>query len=206
MISLRVETMTGHYRVPGNVDNMGNAPTFPIAPPSTIRGFIESLCGKERGWFTGKVAYGWLGRDGEGVFEPLASGSLLRKAHVWSSSGMKGPGKTKYGQVTRPIHVHTMFDLHYRILIDADEEQEQVIRAALRGEVDRYGVLSLGESDDVVSWMAEDVSDTPVRWVVSGHMMPLPVKSGQGYNNINPTIKMFDYGDEPEFIDFKEVA
>lgn len=205
MLSLRVETMTGHYRVPGNVDTMGNAPTFPIAPPSTIRGFIESLCGKERGWFTGKVAYGWLvGESGD--FGPVISGSLTRKAHVWSSSGRKGPGKTRYGQVVRPIRVHTMFDLHYRILIDADEEQERVIRAALRGEVDRYGVLSLGESDDVVSWMAEDPSDTPVKWVVGGLLMPLSVKSGQGYNTINPTIKTFDYGDEPEFIDFKEVA
>lgn len=199
MISLYVETTTGHYRVPGNVSNLCEAPVFPIAPPSTVRGFIESLCGRERGWFEGEVAYGWLE-------EPLGQGTLLRTNHAWSSSGAvskTNPHGNKTGSMTRPIHVSKVFRPRYHICIRASEEQEAVIREALKGNVPRSGVLSLGESDDMVSWMREVNMDAPTKWVVEGGDMPLTTHTDRGYHRHNPTTQQFQFGDKPYWISYQ---
>lgn len=205
MITLRVEAVTGHYRVPGNVSVLGHAPSFRIAPFSTVRGFIESLCGQERGWFTGKVAYGW-------AEVPTMQGTLLRKASAWSSSTLYdkkalAEGKIQlWGETPRPIHVPTLFHPKYLVVIDASPEQEAMIRKALAGDVEREGVLCLGESDDFVSNLEVVPDNTePAQWVSEGSTLPLIVKSGDGYDNYNPIYRRFALGSTPAWVDFSEI-
>jgi len=186
MISLIVYLMSGHYRKPGTVGNMGHVASYPVAPPSTIIGFLESLCGMESGTFKGSFSYGWVKR-------PAAMGVILRKDHVWSSSGDSNQGKNPYptdSEVLRPVLREMMFDFVLNIMVQGPSEER--IRAALRGEVTRYGVLSLGESDNVVSWLQEGQEDA-VEWVIPGNRMLLPIKSGRGYDVVNPVYKSFNY-------------
>ena len=52
-VLLAVDVISGHYTIPGPTaaGAGGLVATFPIAPPSTIRGFLESLCGLNFGDF-----------------------------------------------------------------------------------------------------------------------------------------------------------
>jgi len=188
VICLIVEAVTGHYGVPGQVGQGGVKDSCPTAPPPTIQGFIESLCGESHQSFRGKFAYGRL-------HEPSGVGLMLRQAHVWGSN------KPMDNEIIRTIHVVTYLDPAYCILVEGPWEEK--IRSALAGEVKRYGVLYLGESEDLVHWIAE-VPQPPghVEWLVPGQTMTLPVKSGRGYDNIRLTTATFDFhAGEPHWME-----
>jgi hypothetical protein len=111
---------------------------------------------------------------------------------------------TLKGEFPRPIHVPTLFHPRYHICIRGSSEQEAVIREALKGNVDRYGILSLGESDDVVTWMTETPLDSPTEWVVEGSTIPLTVRSATGFNTYAPEVRSFQFGDQPHWISFSD--
>lgn len=180
MLTIRVEAVSGHYRVPGNVEQSGIAPTFAVAPPSTVRGFLESLCGSTCGSFEGEFAYGWL-RDPQGY------GLLHRRVQVWASGGMK-PRLER----NRTINVEMLFDVAYAVAVRGPWADR--VRAALEGDVERFGVLYLGESTDLVTWIAPLNGDASngVRWVVPGTSLRLPVVSGRGYDSITAAYGTFD--------------
>ena len=222
MIALRVDAVSGHYRVPGQVGQGAVAATFPIAPLSTVRGFIESLCGEGFQTFQGRLAYGWLRH-------PEVMGRMYRTAHVWASpvffgvfrcatcgakcrmrlpkkkleekdhpvchgpTVLEGKVAPKGDEGTRTIHVETMFDLSYAVLVD-DPVWEAKIRKALAGEVERYGTLYLGESSDQVCWLDEvSLADLSyVQWVVPGDAFSLPVRAGRGYHDLGAVYAKFD--------------
>ena len=84
-ITLYVDAISGHYTVPGPTaaGAGGLVATFPIAPPSTIRGFLESLCGLSGGQFHDlQFTYGYRAA-------PEGRGQLLRTAAVWASKAME---------------------------------------------------------------------------------------------------------------------
>lgn len=82
MLVIDVEATSGHYRVPGNVAMGGVQGTFPIAPPSTIKGFLESLCDSTNAMPADiRIAYGWKGK-------PKGKGLLYRTAFVWASTAL----------------------------------------------------------------------------------------------------------------------
>lgn len=175
MIRLSVRVVTGHYRVPGTVAVGAVARSFPIAPPSTIVGFLESLIGVERGAGVGRFAYGW-------EQPPGGQGAILRVDHVWSSSGTKGRARGAKAEATRPVRHETFVDLAYQIAAEGPWEQQ--LEAAIDVGAPRFGVLSLGESDDAVWWLHR--VDRPAQWVVPGDQMLLIRRSGQGYDRVNP--------------------
>lgn len=181
MIRVSVHAVSGHYRVPGAVEVGGLARSFPVAPPSTVRGFVESLCGLAPGRSEGtRIAYGQLS-------PPVGQGAVLRLDHVWSSSGAKGKTKGAKGEATRPVRHETWVGVAYQVAIDGPVEP--LVHQALAGEVSRYGVLSLGESDDQVWWIAAEVR--PARWVVPGQEMALIEVADRGYDRISPVWGQF---------------
>lgn len=183
MITLRVDVVSGHYRVPGQVGQGQTASTYPIAPPSTVVGFLESLCGVESGTLVGdtQVAMGFVRR-------PQGHGILLRKDHSWASGGIKPTTGGKAENIRAALH-ETLFFISYRIAVRGPFVER--IRAAMAGDVDRYGVLSLGESEDAVDWICEE--DGRAEWLVPGSAFTLPVKAGRGYKTINPVFQNFDF-------------
>lgn len=195
MIRLRVEVVSGHYRVPGQVNADGvvaEAPSFPIAPPSTIQGFIESLCGAaglERGSFRGKYAYGMYAN-------PLGFSNNIQQVHIRSTSYKDTP--TKFEGI-RIIRVPRFHDLQYCLLIEGPWEDR--VLSALQGDIDRFGILSLGSSSDMVSWLDIDTSNEPVSWVTHGGRMRLITKSGRGWDNLSTTYGGFSFGAEPSWFE-----
>ena len=179
MIRLYVETPTGHYRIPGQVGQGEVASTFPVPPPATIKGFLESLTGSTRGSFQGEFAYGRARL-------PAGYGMIYQRVHVWASGGIKAKGSLP--QQTRTCHVETLIDPAYVILVRGSWEAK--VQSALRGDVERYGVLYLGRSADFVTWLDEFKGDLdPIEWIVPGKEIRLITRSGRGYDHINP-----DYG------------
>lgn len=200
MISLFVEAHTGTYLMPGDVAAFCEAASFPIAPPSTLRGFIESLAGQERGWFQGEVAYGWAPNE-DGSYEPLGSGTMLQQA-TQGSAGFRKEFGSWFS--FRPIHKPLILRPRYRVLIKASEAQETQIRKGMEGEADRYGILCLGKSDDVVNRLEEVPEDAPALWLTDGNALRLTVGTTTGFRNYSPVYKTFDYGEEPYWISFGE--
>lgn len=183
VLTMRVDAMSGHYKLPGPVKDRYVAASFPIAPPSTMRGFLESNVGSESGTFEGEFAYGWLRR-------PLGHSRMLRRIQAETSAAKfisVRDGKERIGMMARPIFVDTLFDLSYCVMVRGPWVAR--CREALAGNVERYGVLSLGESTDIVSWVGELPEPPPsVQWVVPGQQMVLPVKSGRGFSNLTDTV------------------
>jgi hypothetical protein len=84
--------------------------------------------------------------------------------------------------LTRPTKKVVLYGMILRIVVDGPYEEP--LRAALRGERARYGgPLYLGESDNPVEWIAEDVA--PTEWLVKGKRMSLPiyVPPKRGFNS-----------------------
>ncbi len=189
MISVLVRVTSGHYRMPGQVEQGGTQTSAPIAPPSCIRGFLESLVGERSGSFRGSFAYGY-------AEPPRGHGFLLRRAHVLRSySKVKGEPTGSGIEGIRTVSVETYLDLSYRILVRGDWETR--VLAALAGDVERFGVLSLGESQDLVVWIEKVPIETPARWVIPGTMMTLITASGRGFDRISAKYGTFDFGPEP---------
>lgn len=180
---LAVDAVSGHYTIPGPSasGSGGLMPSYPIAPPSTIRGFLESLCGKSRGTFA-KVEFTYGYRK-----EPEGRGNLLRKCAVWSSSGHDGSGEG-----FRPLHYDTLVGVSYWIeVVGMDAE----LQDALQGKVERNegGPLYLGESFDLVTSVREVLSvDSGATKVVPGRTLVMPWVSGCGFGNRNAELRAWD--------------
>lgn len=178
-ILLRVDAMTGHYRMPGQANLMQTVRTFPVVPYSTVRGFVESLLGME--WMTLRGI-----RLAIGVRQPpRGRGDVFRKDHAWASDGVGDKG-----EMIRPVHRETLFFPSYRIGVEGDSQTINNLRAALRGEVDRYGLLYLGESEDLVDWVGEETGSA--KWLVPGVEIALPVRTVRGWDNLNSTYGRFN--------------
>lgn len=240
MITLIVHAHSGHYKIAGQVGMGRIACSHPIAPISTMRGFLESLMGEGNGSFEGEFAYGFL-------HEPGGHGMLYRKSQVWVSDGTPGSVKALFrdpegnihyqrkvvveskgkprntwvdldgipteedGEVRiktlagansesiRPFHIETFFDLTYIVLIKGPQAAK--IREAIAGNVERFGVLYLGTSDDAVTWVGEyEGSLEAVQWVVPGTTIPLTITAPYGYGNYSAEYGSFDLNiGEPHF-------
>ena len=147
--------------------------TFPIAPPSTIRGFLGAL-----GAFQGlpyeadpKFRYGF-------VRPPLGRGQILRKAAVWASKP-----KEQLGNTIRPLFFDTLFDLHYWIEVETDSEID----------LDNSSADYLGESYDRVTAIYKlDSIPKGATMIVPGRTLALPWRSGHGYGTHNAEYRAWD--------------
>jgi len=177
-ISLEWRPVTGHYRVPGAVETMGTARCYPFAPLSTWAGAIESLCGKEFGDFRAsgsKMSVGWIQR-------PKGRGTLLRKEQGLANVTVSHEG-------WRPVLREVLFLPVYRC--DVRGPYAEQIRKSLRGEVERYGVLSLGDSDDMVDWLCETTK--PAEWLIPGNEFLLPLRVNRSWDKLAPELKGFQF-------------
>lgn len=194
-VILYVDATTGHYTIPGPTASGagGLVASFPIAPPSTVRGFLESLCGLSGGQFADtKFSYGYRA-------SPEGRGQLLRKASVWASKAMeKIDGKwvpKQLGETLRPLHFDTLFGMKYWIRVEGAETA--LIHRALLGEVERKigGPLYLGESSDLVTSVREtDVIENEGGGctVTPGRTVVMPWVSGRGYGTRNAVMRAYD--------------
>jgi hypothetical protein len=195
--------------------------SFPIIPPSGVRGWLEALIGRlgamdEKG---NRFAYGL-------AHGPEATGLLVRLDHVWSSAGARVPvvdeeGKPVYrrhtrgaqkgeimldkdgkplpklrlsGEATRPVKRHTFFHLEYQVVVDGPIEKE-VLEALVNPT---GGGRYLGDSDSPIWWLA--VSDRKAKWLVPGRQMVLPIRSGYGYGRLNAVYRTWDLTDKGSHI------
>lgn len=178
MILLQVDMSADYHGLPHVAAAGGVAISTPMAPPSTIVGFLESMCGKRSGWFLGtksSVAYGLKSK-------PKLSGTILRttyteprapKTDKSDSKDQPDPEEkpdpsvkkatSKKVEVTRPVARVVNFYTSYLIAVVGEAEKE--VRLALDGKVKRYGVLSLGESDNMVNLVTEVPNATNALWL-----------------------------------------
>jgi len=180
MIHLSVHALRGHYGYPGRVPTMGLRQTAPVPFPTTVKGFLESMCGDPPGCFSGKFAYGQL-------HEPGGRGKVTQYDHTINTSGKPQP---------KPSHWEVLVGVAYQVVVDGDYEDR--IRASLGGEVSRFGVLSLGTSDDEV-WEIQEAQE-PARWVVPGKKYPLIIRAGTSYKERTPKYRKFDLTDFQEVV------
>lgn len=191
MISLRVFVASGHYKSPGQVSQGAIQSSFPIAPPSCIQGFLESLTGDVSLSFRGQFAYGY-------ERAPAGHGFLVRQIHIsGGKDGVKGKTPGSLMEAIRTVKVETYFDLAYRVAVQGRCEEK--VREALNGSIDRFGVLALGESFDIVNWMDEVPASEETKWIVPGTRMTLITKSGRGYDRITAEYGTFDFGKMPHW-------
>lgn len=186
--------VSGHYGIPTPVTNMQTKHSFSLAPPSTIRGYIESLMGLSRGEFEGEIAFGVMA-------PPVGFGKVLRMNTAWGNAegkpdpalGLDANGKPKKTKgesnatLRRPYYWDIYYGMSYQIAVRGPLTER--LAAALRGEVERYGILSLGTSEDEVYEVTEEAEEA--RWVVPGKMFVLPVVSGEGWNKREPLMGRF---------------
>lgn len=186
MIRLHVKCVTGHYRVPGAVPTMGVAQSYPMVPPATVRGFVECLSDLQWGNFKGRIAIGRVGA-------PVTRGKILRSDHV-STQNRK---VRKVIDQRRPVHWDIHVDPAYQIAVDSPENEDDIHRA-LRGESTRYGVLSLGTSEDEVYYLREE--EVATEWLVPGKTMVLPIRTYRGCSNPNPEVRFWDFSPQSQRI------
>lgn len=166
MIFLEVKTTSGHYGQSAIPDTFSIKQSFKVPPPSTIRGFIESLCGMELNTFKGKLSYGI-------VAPPKGKGNILKLGTYWSNEMFEGKNENTAGQ--RPVVWETYFDCSYIIGVQ-DSEFEPLIQSSLNGQTKRFGILSLGTSDDEVYFIK--ITETPFcRWVRNGNEIVMQIES-----------------------------
>lgn len=204
MVSLDVEVITGHYRSSGSVESMGLAKTYPIAPPSTIIGFLDSLCGSgNKSYFRegiNKLAYGYLRA-------PLGIGTIVRLDSVWAkvkAAELVGltPADAKMLKASsekyRPTKRETLWGLKYRIVVEGDLEDR--IRQYLAGDDQGTGGLWLGESNNMVLSVVESVETTPVRWISPDPRgtLRMPTWVPHGFANRNSTMERFRFSEATE--------
>lgn len=182
MISLDVKAFSGHYKVPGRVPNLLTANTFPTAPVSCVVGMLESFAGQERGSFQVSGSRVAIGR----TKKPWGRGEILQQMTTFRNL----PGGKGLGTGSAPIRKEILFDLGYRFVVEGDFES--CLRLALQGEVQRYGTLYLGRSDDVVTWI--DEAEPEAEWLVPGQRFHLPVKThGFDFQKVLPVYSGFTF-------------
>lgn len=186
MIALHVEVTSGHYGYPGVTQNLGLKYSAPVPHPSTIQGFLESLMGMKWQTLKGRFAYGVKQA-------PVGRAEVLRTVHTLMSIAATQPrGKEHRNEGTRVSKVEKWFWPQYTIVYEGP--LESTLRASLKGEVERFGTVYLGESDDLVDVVAE-TDDLTARWVVPGTSTLLTVKTKHGFSDLKPEYKAFDLGE-----------
>jgi len=111
----------------------------------------------------------------------MMEGRIFRKDKVFHSSN-KDPK-------SRPCYWEVLFGVEYMVLVES-AAYEARLQEALQGVLPRYGVLSLGTSDDTVWSLTKDT--TPAQWIVPGQAIPLIVRPERGYHNLRPQYGYFD--------------
>jgi hypothetical protein len=187
MLRLAVDAISGHYTVPGPTmaGAGGRVASYPIAPPSTMRGFLESFCGLSYGRFSDLVFdYGYRAAPG-------GHGYVLRRCTVWTTATPEVLGET-----LRPLNFETYCWLRYWVQVQ-DGYEEQLLRRALRGAVPRGigGPLFLGESSDLVtsiSEVQEIVDEGGGCRVQPGRQLVMPWISGRGFGVRDAILRGWD--------------
>jgi len=152
-LSLVISAATGTYRVPGNVETLQVARSFEVVPPSTVAGCIESLCGKSFGTFAAEgnqLAYGK-------TREPLGRATILRLETQYYN--IEGQGDRRQ----RPCFNEVLFDVEYRVAVRGPWVESGLLDMALAGAVPRKYILSLGESDDLVTQIQR--AEPSIKWL-----------------------------------------
>lgn len=183
-VTFNVHVGTGRYYLPGAIPQGGMAKCSPIAPPSTVRGFLQALC--QHGW-TGQFNYG-LAQSPQGI------SCNTRQRHVVSNQD-KNPDASPRDSITglniRTVREEILYDLIYTIKVKG--LAAHIVRAALKGDIEYKSLLYLGTSEDTVDWMEEITEINPnTRWICAGTTMSLIVRSERGYKTINPQYNTFD--------------
>jgi CRISPR-associated protein Cas5t len=144
VITLRVEAPYATFR---KSLARSFAEIYPIAPPATVYGMLLSLVGER------------FRRRHEGVRLAFAYSRLPKIATT-----LRKLSRFKYGVASKqsklgnaPDYIETACGLDFLCAIDSSGESgvdslEKRVRVALErpGDIERYGVLSLGLSDDMV--------------------------------------------------------
>ena len=186
-ISMEWIAVTGHYRKPGAVETMQTAQSYPFVPLSTCAGALESFCGKEFGDFKAsgsEMAAGWIRR-------PLGRGTLLRLEQGFANQKAQEEDEKKSKEGWRPIKREALFYMSYRF--DVRGPYVELIRRALLGDVDRFGVMSLGDSDDMVDWVCE--TSKPAEWLIPGNEFLLPLRVQRSWNKLASELMGFQFSE-----------
>jgi hypothetical protein len=175
---------------------MAQVPSFPVAPPSTVVGFLGSLCGQfpkdmHKAVGASEFAYGWLRR-------PAGRGIVMFKDHV--NASFQGPlkeamarlTKKKNGESTRPVLREIFYDMDYRIVVRGPYAER--VQQALEHD-ERRGILYLGGSTDIVHTVDAEC-DGSSEWVVPVDGLigfRLPVNTGRGASTISAQYRVFRF-------------
>lgn len=189
-----VHAVSGHYGVPAPVNTLQVKHSFAYVPFSTVYGYLESLMGLNRGEFQGSIAIG--------VLHPAQGhGKILKKSYVMAN--LKQPKKTEDDAsseqvedkklrgviIPRPIIWETYYDVGYQIAVRGSVETINRLKEALQGNVERFGILSLGTSDDEVYDIT--TGSEAAYWIVPGKAFLLPVESQEGWGKRTPQYGKF---------------
>lgn len=159
MITVRIRAASANFR---KSFARSYAETYPVAPPATVYGLLLSLVGERS-----RAAH-------EGVRLAFAYRRIPRVAET-----LHKLSRYKYGVASKqsklgnqPDYVETVCDLDFLCWVDSSEEsgepslEQRVARAlAEPASVSRYGVLSIGRSDDLVDEVSiEKISSSEHRY------------------------------------------
>jgi len=199
MLRLIVRATSVHFGIPIPVKTGGLKSSFKYPPPSTVRGMLESLLGLQRGEFVGDIAIGILRPPG-GRGTPLysntgeANGKHPRNVLMYAKENKDAPSKPV--TLMQPYRHEIFYDVEYQFAVRGPMIEQ--IRCALRGDVERFGVLSLGTSDNEVYDIVEESVDA--QWIVPGTAFPLIVESRVGPKNRQPVMGRFELSPKMEDI------
>lgn len=128
--------------------------TYPLPPPSTVYGFLLAMVGEvNRNRHLGV-------RCTAGLLNQPERSTVLRKLWRIKELGGKGDGVQGVGANVRPDFQHLLTGIELVVFVDSSDELNETerlesrIEIALdpnrRGQIDRFGGLSLGESTHMV--------------------------------------------------------
>lgn len=194
--TFQVDCYSGHYHIPSVIQQGNMIPSFPIAPPSTIYGFLYSLMGEFNP--SGKIefAYGW-------AKNPPTSYTEGRTIHAFMHNRkfgreVNGTRFSKYQRYLNPSYI-----------ISVRGDFVERVRDAVVVGVPRQGVLYLGTSDDAVNQITVlDESSTTRYWVtpavpgsasLGGLTIRTPRKQFKNYGKLEAEYGQFTFGDQQHY-------
>jgi len=153
-ISLRVTVPIATYRKPHAREYRE---TEIAPPPSTAYGLLLSLIGETS-------RYKYLDTQiAIAMFDIPIKSTMLRTIHRSEKGNPRGVGKNK-----RPDFQEILSDVDVVFFVKG--KITELIKVALTEpeKINRFGVLSLGESDNMVNdlWLNPDISDKELYWLV----------------------------------------
>jgi len=135
--------------------------------------------GLQRGDFEGDIAFGL-------VKQPGGKGAPLHLNTAYSTI----PGWPGIQVAKRPWTWETFYDVEYHVAVRGPLLEH--LGQALRGETPRFGVLSLGTSDDEICDI--ELGEAEAQWIVPGRDFPLIIESQEGRTNRTPKMGRFTLG------------